>query len=298
MDNENDNSTDTGMDLWVREVYHGTFGLQFKVVETLFSRRSPYQRVDVVRTAGFGRMLLCDGAVMLTEGDEFVYHEMIAHVPLFVHPKPASVLVIGGGDGGTAREVLRHESVSRCVMVEIDEMVVEASREHLPGMGPWDDPRLDLRIADGVEFTRTTEERFDVVIVDSTDPVGPATVLFSEGFYADVARVLTDDGILVAQAESPYFDGMVQRRMLENQRTHFPRLHLYNISNLSYPGGLWSLTFASRGLCPIRDFREDAARAGGFETRYYNPMIHRAAFGLPEFVRKNIQGVADEPPSA
>lgn len=285
---------ETGPDLWVREIYKGVMGLSFKVEKTLFSGRSPFQQVDVVKTVGHGVMLLNDGMVMLSERDEFVYHEMIAHVPLFVHPNPETVLVIGGGDGGTVREVLRHSTVRRVVMVEIDEMVVEACKKHLPSVScALGDRRLELRIEDGVTYVADTEERFDVVIIDSTDPVGAAKPLFNSLFYENVARILTRQGILVSQAESPFYDNDIQRAMLAHQRPFFKRLHLYLFANLTYPGGLWSFGFASRGLCPVRDFVAGRVAASGLGFRYYNADVHRAAFALPAFVATTFHGVVD-----
>ena len=287
----------TEPDLWLSEEHQGTVKLSFKVKKSLFSGKSRFQQVDVVETAGHGRMLLNDGVVMLCERDEFVYHEMIAHVPLFVHPAPRRVLIIGGGDGGTAREVLRHREVERAVMVEIDEMVVDASREHLPTVScALDDPRLVLMIEDGVRFVAETRERFDVVIVDSTDPVGPAAPLFDQAFYRNVAGILAGDGILVSQAESAYYDRALQGPMLANQRPFFPRLHLYLYSNLSYPGGLWSFGFASRTLCPVRDFHPGRVADANLTMRYYNPGVHLGAFMLPGFVRENLDGVIDPVP--
>ena len=287
-------TTETDLDLWVREIYKGIMGLGFKVEKTLFSGQSPFQQVDVVKTAGHGAMLLNDGMVMLSERDEFVYHEMIAHVPLFVHPNPETVLVIGGGDGGTVREVLKHPTVRRVVMVEIDEMVVQACKEFLTSVSSaLDDPRLELRIEDGVKYVAETAERFDVVIVDSTDPVGAAKPLFNSVFYENAAGILTDQGILVSQAESPYYDPDIQVAMLTNQRPFFKRLHLYLFTNLTYPGGLWSFAFASKGLCPGQDFDAGRVAASGIGFRYYNPQIHRAAFALPTFVAKTLQGITD-----
>ncbi|MBI9084813.1 MAG: polyamine aminopropyltransferase [Desulfobacterales bacterium] len=287
-------TTETGPDLWVREIYKGVMGLSFKVEKTLFSGHSPFQQVDVVKTAGHGAMLLNDGMVMLSERDEFVYHEMIAHVPLFVHPHPETVLVIGGGDGGTVREVLKHSTVRRAVMVEIDEMVVEACKKHLPSVScALDDPRLELRIEDGVKFVAETEERFDVVVIDSTDPIGAAKPLFNRAFYENVAGILTEKGILVSQAESPFYDDEIQRAMLANQRPYFKRLHLYLFANLTYPGGLWSFGFASRGLCPAQDFVAGRVAASAIDFRYYNADVHRAAFALPTFVAKTLRGITD-----
>ncbi len=290
-----------GFGLWMTEIHQGNIGLTFRVEKTLFSGKSPYQRVDVVETAGHGRMLLNDGIVMLSERDEFVYHEMIAHVPLFLHPDPRRVLIIGGGDGGTAREVLRHPGLERVVMVEIDEMVISACKEHMPQVAAsLDDPRLTLLVDDGVKYVAEAagaEDRFDVVIVDSTDPIGPAEPLFNKDFYARVAEILDDSGILVCQAESPFYDTDLQRHLLGNQRPFFSRLHLYLFSTLTYPGGLWSFSLATQGRCPVTDFSPGRVPAAGFTTRYYTPEIHRAAFMLPTFLQEALKPLLDPVPS-
>ena len=284
-------------DLWIREVHKGIVGLYFKVEETLFSGTSPYQRIDIYETIGHGRMLFNDGIIMLSERDEFVYHEMIAHVPLFVHPAPRQVLVIGGGDGGTVREVLKHQTVDRLVMVEIDKMVVEACRKYLPSLtSALDDPRLEIRYEDGVRYVSDTAETFDVVLIDSTDPIGPAEPLFSREFYKHVSKLLNPDGILVTQAESAFYDPELQRPMLSRQRPFFERLHLYLYSNLTYPGALWGFGFASKGLCPIRDFDPDRVAAAHISNRYYNAGIHQAAFMLPTFVTEELDTVLDPVP--
>lgn len=280
--------------LWFTEIHDDSVATSFKIEKTLFSGRSPYQQVMVVQTARHGRMLINDGVVMLCERDEFIYHEMIAHVPLFVHPAPARVLVIGGGDGGTVREVLKHDAVIRAVMVEIDEMVVHACREHLPSVScALDDPRLELIIGDGVKYAAECSELFDVVIIDSTDPVGPAKSLFDAPFYQNVARILAPGGILVSQAESPFYDTRLQRALLSNQRPFFQRLHLYVFATLTYPGGLWGFGFASKGPCPVSDFDPRRVARSGISTRYYHPGIHYAAFVLPKFVQSDLAGVID-----
>ncbi len=290
-------SKSTAPELWITEEHQGTVRLSFKVAQSLFSRRSAYQQVDVVETRGHGNMLLNDGVVMLCERDEFVYHEMIAHVPLFVHPSPRRVLIIGGGDGGTAREVLRHQGIEQVVMVEIDAMVVDACRRHLPSVSrALDDPRLELLIEDGVRYVAETDRRFDLVIVDSTDPVGPAEPLFNQDFYRNVARILQDEGILVTQAESAHYDRKIQKPMLGDQRGFFPRLHLYLYSNLTYPGGLWCFGFASKKYCPVKDFDPGRVDEAGIKTRYYNPGVHYGAFMLPNFVAEELAGVLDPIP--
>jgi spermidine synthase len=213
---------------------------------------------------------------------------------LFVHPDPKRVLVIGGGDGGTVREVLRHPGIERVVMVEIDGMVVDACREFLPRVScALDDPKLELRIEDGVKYVAETRDTFDVVLVDSTDPIGPAAPLFNKAFYENTARILTEDGILVSQAESPFYNLDIQRPMLLNQRPFFKRLHIYLFSNLTYPGGLWSFGFASKTRCPVRDFDPERVASAGIAFQYYNAQVHRAAFSLPTFMRRNLDGVID-----
>lgn len=259
-------------------------GLRYELVETLFNGKSEFQHVNVVRTKGHGIMLFLDGLVMVSERDEFVYHDMITHVPLFLHPNPTRVLVIGGGDGGTAREVLRHPSVTRCCMVEIDGMVVDVSKKFLPVTAcAFENPLLDLRIDDGVKFLEETQETFDVILVDSTDPIGPAAPLFNETFYRNVYRALAPDGIVVSQGESPFYEANAQKSLLKIISGVFERTHLYNYSNLTYPGGLWSFVFASKGIQPAADFDPERVKASGLSFRYYTPEIHRAAFALPKF---------------
>jgi spermidine synthase len=275
--------------LWVEEIFEEFYGMRFKVEKVLFSGRSPFQTVDVVQTVGHGRMLLNDGLVMVTERDEHVYHDMISHVPLFVHPNPKRVLVIGGGDGGTAREVLRHKNVEQVVMVEIDSMVVDACREFIPQTASaLNDPRLELIIGDGVQYVKGQHKPFDVILVDSTDPIGPAQPLFGIDFYRDIYTLLSEDGIVVSQGESPFFHAEVQTSMVKLLASIFPIIRSYNFSNLTYPGGLWSFSFASKKYHPLRDF--DAARvaASGLEFDYYNSGIHTGAFSLPSFMLKEL----------
>ncbi|MDE2491284.1 MAG: polyamine aminopropyltransferase [Elusimicrobia bacterium] len=272
---------------WADETYQGIVRTGFRVKRRLFKKRSPFQLVEVVETAGHGRLLLIDGMTMVSERDEFVYHEMIAHVPLFVHPRPRRVLVIGGGDGGSVREVLRHAGVERCVLAEIDPVVVEASRRFLPGTASGlSDRRCEVRIGDGVRFVRETAERFDVVIVDSTEPFGPAKELFGPAFYKDVRRILTKDGIVVSQAGSPFYELSTIRNLGRILRPIFPVTDAYLFTNLTYPGGLWAFTFASKGPRPVKDLKPARVRAARLPLRWYAADVHAAAFALPPFVRK------------
>ena len=274
---------------WADEEYQGIVRTGFRLKRRLFKGKSPFQTVEVVETKGHGKLLLIDGMTMVSERDEFVYHEMIAHVPLFLHPKPKRVLVIGGGDGGSVREVLKHKSVERCVLVEIDSLVVEASRKFLPlTAAKLSDKRCVVRIDDGVKFVKETDERFDVIIVDSTEPFGPAKELFGTGFYKDVKRILTKDGIVISQAGSPFYEiGTIKNldRILGNV---FPVVDAYLFNNLTYPGGLWAFTYASKGLRPVKDFRPARVRAAKLPLRWYNADVHAGAFALPGFLRKSL----------
>lgn len=277
-------------ELWIEEKLEDYLGIRYRVETVLFSGESDYQRVDVVETRGHGRMLLNDGLVMVSERDEFVYHDMIADVPLFIHPHPRKVLIIGGGDGGTAREVIRHADVQQCTMVEIDEMVVDACKEFIPlTSSALSDPKVKLIIGDGVRYVAETQEKFDVVLVDSTDPIGPAKPLFGSVFYTNVFNILSDDGIVVSQGESPFYEGRIQASMLEILSGLFSKVAIYNYSNLTYPGGLWSFTFASITLNPIDDFDQNRVEQSGLGCKYYTPDIHRAAFCLPAFMRENLR---------
>ena len=276
-------------ELWIEEKFEDFYGMRFKVEKVLFSGKSPFQTVDVVETKGHGRMLLNDGLIMVTERDEFVYHDMITHVPMFVHPNPKRVLIIGGGDGGTAREVLRHPSVEQAVMVEIDKMVVDACVEFIPQTSKdLNHPKLELIIGDGLEYMRGDHKPFDIIIVDSTDPIGPAQPLFGPEFYQDIHRLLTPNGIVVSQGESPFMHPEVQESMLKLLGKIFPVVRSFNFSNLTYPGGLWSFSFCSKSLHPLHDFKSERVKASGLDFEYYNEEVHRASFALPSFMQKRL----------
>lgn len=284
-------------DLWIEEKHEVGYGMRYQVEKVLYSKKSEFQTVDIVETKGHGKMLLNDGLVMVSERDEFIYHDMITHVPLLIHPAPKNVLVIGGGDGGTAREVLRHNSVENCTMVEIDKLVCEACIEHIPQTAEVlkGHKKLNLIIGDGVKFVQETKEKFDIIIVDSTDPIGPAAPLFGPEFYGNVKKCLAPNGIVVSQGESPFFNEDIQKSMLEVLSSAFENTYIYNFSNLTYPGGLWSFTFASNSLDPIADFKQSRIDESGLEFKYYNEGIHEAAFKLPTFQRKNLEGLIKNP---
>jgi len=275
--------------VWVDEVYQGIVRTSFKLKKRLFKGKSKFQTVEVVETAGHGRLLLIDGMTMVSERDEFVYHEMIAHPALFLHPKPRRVLVIGGGDGGTVREVLKHKSVEHCTLVEIDGLVVSASRRYIPQTaGALSDKRARVLIADGVKFVAETKEKFDVVIVDSTEPFGPAKELFGPTFYKNVKRILTENGVVASQAGSPFYEITTIKNLFKITKPIFPVVEVSLFNNLTYPGGLWAFTFATKGLHPVKDFKRAKVKAAKFKLRWYNADIHAACFALPNFLREQI----------
>jgi spermidine synthase len=278
---------------WFEET-HENIALRFRLKERLFVKQSDFQKVEVVETQEHGKLLAHDGMIMVTERDEFVYHDMITHVPMHTHPQPKNILVIGGGDGGTVREVLRHPTVEKVTMVEIDGVVVEASKKFIPQTANrLSDPKVDLRIADGVDFVKNTDDKFDVIIVDSSEPIGPATPLFNINFYKDVDRCLATGGAVVAQGESPYYDMKMQKVLLQIMNEVFPKVHIYNYCNMSYPSGLWSFAYASHQLCPIKDFDPSRVQQS---FQYYNQDIHWGSFMIPQFMREELKGLLSDLP--
>lgn len=270
---------------WIEERFKEYFYMKYKIKDILFEGKSEYQSVKVVETEGYGRMLLNDGLVMVTERDEFIYHDMIAHVPLFAYPNPQKVLIIGGGDGGTAREVLRHKAINRCVMVEIDKMVIDACIKFIPQTSSsLSDKRLELIIEDGVKYLKNNKEKFDIIIIDSTDPIGPACPLFGEDFYETIYSSLSENGIVVAQGESAFYEKEMQKKLLGIVASKFKISTVYNFSNMTYPGGIWSFVYGSKGTHPYNGLREDKIISFDGRFRYYNSSIHRASFQLPSFM--------------
>nr|WP_320114855.1 polyamine aminopropyltransferase [uncultured Desulfuromonas sp.] len=279
------------MEMWYTEKHSENVGITMKVTETLFSGKSEFQQLDIVQTLEYGKMMLLDGLVMVTERDEFVYHDMIAHPALFTHPDPKKVLVIGGGDGGSIREIMKHPGVEQAILCEIDGLVIEKSIELLPSMAcdiDGSNPRVKLHVDDGLAYIRDHQNEFDVILVDSTDPIGPAVGLFEEDFYRLVHGALKEDGIMVAQSESPFYHADIQKAMYGNLRNVFPIVEMYQAFIPTYPSGLWSFAFASKKYHPVNDFDQQRAANRGFHTRYYNEQLHLGAFMLPTFARENI----------
>jgi len=276
-------------ELWFTELHTPGAGFSLRVRRTLHSERTPFQEIALVETEDFGRVLILDGTIQLTELDEFIYHEMLVHVPMCAHPRPRRVLVIGGGDGGCVREALRHPGVEEVVLVEIDRAVLDCCRKYLPGVaGRLDDPRVEVRIEDGVKFLRRHRGAFDVIIVDSTDPVGMAGPLTREPFFRAAREALAPRGLYAAQSQGPVFEGGQMRRVARAARRVFRSASFYLAATPTYPGGLWSFLLAARGGRPpaARPPRRLPARE---RTRYYSPAVHRAAFALPPFVEEFVR---------
>ncbi|WP_142505596.1 polyamine aminopropyltransferase [Melghirimyces algeriensis] len=272
------------MELWYTEKQTPDFGIQAKIGRTLHHEQTEYQSLDVIETKQFGRMLVLDGMVMTTDQDEFVYHEMLTHVGMNTHPNPKRVLVIGGGDGGVIREVLKYPSVEHAVLCEIDGRVIEVSKEYFPKIaGALEDSRVKIRVEDGIKHIEAHPNHYDVILVDSTEPVGPAVGLFQKPFYQGIFEALRPEGIMVAQTESPWFNRDLIRRVYRDISNIFPIARLYTASIPTYPSGLWSFTLGSKGRDPI-SLREEDLQA--IHTKYYGPTLHHALFRLPKFVEE------------
>lgn len=283
------------MEVWFTEDQTPDMRLSVRVRRVLHRERTPFQEILVLDTVPLGRVLVLDDVIQTTEFEEFTYHEMMAHVPLFAHPDPQRVLVVGGGDGGVIREVLRHPTVREAHLAEIDERVIAAARQYLPSISAaLDDPRCRIVVTDGIRHVAEHEDAYDVIIVDSTDPVGPAVGLFSEDFYRSVHRALREDGIFVAQTESPFYNRDLLRGIQEALGRVFPRSGLYLAVVPGYPGGMWSISYGSKGPDPRRVPPGRWEQRGGpaFGTRYYTPAVHEAAFVLPPFVAELLPGAA------
>jgi len=267
-------------------------GLFMRVKRWLYSAQSEYQRIDIFESSFYGRVFSLDGITMTTEIDEFMYHEMLVHVPMFMHPNPKKVLVIGGGDGGSIREVLKHPTVEKAVMCEIDEMVVKAAIEYLPyTASKLNDPKVQLVYEDGAKFIRQFKNEFDVILIDSTDPTaGEGGQLFTLDFYKACNEALKEDGILCAQTEGMIYDWEWGTTAYKRIKANFPLTRLYLGYMPTYPGGMWSYTYASKASWdPVKDYNPEKVRNFKEPLRYYNEEIHKAAFAIPNFVKKYIE---------
>ncbi len=278
------------MNMWFTEEFHNRFRVGVKVDQTVYSAQSEFQKIDIFDTPHFGRTLALDGIFMTSIGDEFYYHEMIAHPALVTAPKIDRVLIIGGGDGGTAREVLRHKEVKEVVLAEIDGMVVEACKKFMPeiGAGAWEDPRFKEAIGDGIKYVAEAKEgSFDVILLDGSDPVGPAEGLFGLDFYKNVKRVLAPDGVFALQSESPV---VFEKLFFDTQkalRGVFEQVHPYFGSVPLYGAGMWTWTYCTKDTNPLEMY-ESRVIAAEKHAKYYNRDIHCGSFAVPSFVKNRL----------
>ena len=277
------------MELWFSENHTENVKLSIRINKQLHSEESDFQRIDVFESPEFGRFLALDGYLMLTEKDEFIYHEMITHVPMAVHPNVKDVLVIGAGDGGVMRELSKYPQIEKIDVVEIDERVVEVCKAYLPKTAIGvEDKRINLYFQDGLKYIRRCENSYDLIIVDSTDPFGPGEGLFTKEFYGNCYKALKEDGIMVNQHESPFYDedALAMKRAHKRIVASFNLSRVYQVHIPTYPSGHWLFGFASKKYHPVKDFDETMWCQYAIETKYYNPNIHRGAFYLPNYVQE------------
>lgn len=279
------------MELWFSEKHTENIQFQIKLEKQLFSGKSDFQRIDVFQTIDFGKMLVLDGVIMTTERDEFIYHEMITHVPMAVNPDIKKILVIGAGDGGTVNQLIKYDSIERIDVVEIDKMVVDVCKEFFPMASSFDDERVRLFYADGLRYIRTVQNEYDLIIVDSTDPFGPGEGLFTKEFYGNCYKALNADGILVNQHESPFYEGdaMAMRRAHQRICSVFEVARVYQLHIPTYPSGHWLFGFASKKHLP--EPHAERWNMLGIQTKYYNTNLHKGCFMLPTYVTDMLKSV-------
>lgn len=271
-----------------KEITPAGFGIAIKIKEVLFSEQSPFQKVEILDSdSTLGKILTLDDLMMTTEGDEYFYHEMISHIPMMNHKNPKSVLVIGGGDGGTVREVLKHHTVEKVVLCEIDGMVIDVCKKHLPTIaGKLDDPRVEILVEDAIEYIKNKENEFDIVLIDSTDPMGPGEGLFTEEFYTNVKKSLKKGGIVAAQSESPVVNKEEIKKMYTLLKKVFPITSTFTSPIPTYPGGYWAWAFCSEEVEPLSYIDEKRCEEITKTCKIYNKEYHLARFALPNFLKQ------------
>ena len=263
--------------------WYGDYGVTFRVERKILEKKSQYQKIELYETENSGKMLVLDGAIQFVERWERTYHEALVHPAMLAHPNPENVLIIGGGDGGALREVLKHP-VKKAVMVEIDREVIDTVREHVPiDEGAFEDPRTELIIGDGIKYVHETDEKFDVIIIDSTDPVGPAVALFSEDFYKACRNVLNDDGVVITQAGGSYFHVDEFLKAYGNMKKAFGSVYAFGFVVIGYAPP-WNFVVGLKGEV---DFKK--IRVVDIETTYYDPKRHTSMLYLPRFLRERIE---------
>ena len=282
------------MEMWFHDEHTDNVKLAIRVDYQVFSAQSEIQRIDVLESKEFGKILVVDGDLMLTEKDEFIYHEMISHVPMAVHPQVEKILVIGGGDGGVVRELAKYDTVEQIDVVEADPLLVEVCRKYFPQMAcSLNDPRVHIYHEDGLRFIRSKSDAYDLIIIDSPNPFGAGEGLFTKEFYGNCFNALHEDGIMINQHESPFY----KEEPFQCQRMHkriiesFPISRIYQAHIPSYPSGHWLFGFASKRYHPIHDMDGIQWKLRGIQTKYYLPRLHEGVFALPAYVEELVQDV-------
>lgn len=271
-----------------KEITPEGFGIAIKKKATLFSEQSEFQKVEIIDSdSTLGKFLTLDDLMMCTEGDEFYYHEMISHIPMMHHKAPKSILVIGGGDGGTIREVLKHKTVEKVVLCEIDGMVIDACKKYLPTIScELDNPKVEIKVEDAIEFIKDKEDEYDIILIDSTDPMGPGEGLFTEEFYSNVRKALKKGGILCAQSESPVAQSDAIEKMYKLLKKVFPVCSTFTSPIPTYPGGYWAWAFCSVDVEPLSYYADDREEEITNSCKIYNRDYHNARFALPNYLKK------------
>jgi len=261
--------------------------LNWKIKKILHQEITPFQSLAILDLEDYGRALVLDDNIQVTIKDEFIYNEMLTHVPLFTHPNPHRVLIVGGGDGGAVREVLKHPTVDQITLCEIDEKVVQACRQYLPEISmALDDPKVEIIHKDGYEYIENNKNQYDIILIDSSDPIGPATKLFQAEFYRKIYEALKEDGVFTAQSQSPFYDQSLIKNVHNSIKSIFPVTRMYLGCTPTYPGGLWSFTLGSKVYDP---YQHNTADDDVIETNYYNHDLYRAAFVLPTFLSRLLE---------
>lgn len=282
------------MEMWFSDMHTENVKLSIKIDRQLFSAQSEYQRIDVLDSREFGKILVADGDLMLTEMDEFIYHEMISHVPMAVHPNVEHVLVIGGGDGGVVRELVKYDGIQQIDVVEVDPLLVEVCRKYFPQMAcSLNDPRVQIYHEDGLRFVRSKADAYDLIIIDSPNPFGPGEGLFTKEFYGNCYNALHEDGIMVNQHESPFYreEAFQCQRMHKRIIESFPISRIYQAHIPSYPSGHWLFGFASKKYHPLDDMDGVRWKLLGIRTKYYLTRLHAGVFALPAYVEELVKDV-------
>lgn len=282
------------MEMWFHDEHTDNVKLAIRVDYQVFSAQSEIQRIDVLESKEFGKILVVDGDLMLTEKDEFIYHEMISHVPMAVHPQVEKILVIGGGDGGVVRELAKYDTVEQIDVVEADPLLVEVCRKYFPQMAcSLNDPRVHIYHEDGLRFIRSKSDSYDLIIIDSPNPFGAGEGLFTKEFYGNCFNALHEDGIMINQHESPFYkeEAFQCQRMHKRIVESFPISRIYQAHIPSYPSGHWLFGFASKRYHPIHDMDGIQWKLRGIQTKYYLPRLHEGVFALPAYVEELVQDV-------